>query len=183
MVQSMLKYVAVIVISLFTAAVGGGNALADDPGRKGVATFDRTTLMVDDMQKNWDFWRNVMGYAITKEPFVLPKAENKYLGWSEDATVLFAQLKSPDGAGIGLLEVTQDGFPELAVQEHPTGIGGAILVHTVVDIEGVYERAKAAGAVLKPLGLSPTGLSKQMYVRAPSGHILEMYELLPTAAE
>jgi len=33
--------------------------------------------------------------------------------------------------------------------------------------------------IVKPLGLSATGRSQQMFLRAPTGHFVEVYELLP----
>lgn len=145
----------------------------------GSARFDRTTLVIRDMQESLSFWRDVMQFEVVRQPITLPSTENQYLGWSSEATVTFAGLVSPDGAGVGLLEVSEDGFADLNIKRHPTGHGGVVLVMIAKNIEILYERALEADAVLKPLGLSPTGRSKQMYLNSPSGHVLEVYEVLP----
>jgi len=146
----------------------------------GTARLDRTTLMIKDMEASYAFWRDVMQFEIIMEPRELDDGENVYLGWSNEAAVRFARFQSPDGAGIGLLEVVQDNYADLNLKDTPTGYGDAILVLIATDIDAVYARAVDANAVLKPLGLSPTGRSKQMFLEAPSGHILEVYEVLPT---
>ncbi len=157
------------------------NPLQAEPS--GTARLDRTSLVVKDLSKSIAFWRDVMRFEMVGQPRALPPSENRYLGWSKEATVRFARLQSSDGAGIGLLEVTQEGFPSLNIEDHPTGHGGIVLVLVATDIEALYARAKAAGAVHKPLGLSPSGRSKHMYLKSPSGHVLEMYELLPQSAD
>jgi len=149
----------------------------------GTAKFDRTTLVIKDMQKSLEFWRDVMNYTVKNEPRTLPKTENKYLGWTMEATISFARLYSSEGAGIGLLEVQQEGFGSLYIENQATLYGGVILVHPATDIKAIYERAVKANAVLKPLQKSPTGLSMQMYLKSPSGHVLELYELLPKTTD
>ncbi|MEM7277551.1 MAG: VOC family protein [Pseudomonadota bacterium] len=155
-----------------------GFAVANEPGS---ARFDRTSLVVQQMDSSVVFWRDVMGFELVLEPRTLPSTNNPYLGWTEDAVVRFARFVSPDGAGLGLLEVQQPGFPSLKIKDHATGHGGVILVMVATDIEALYKRAVKAKAVLKPLGLSATGLSKHMYLKSPSGHALELYELLTEA--
>lgn len=145
----------------------------------GAARLDRTTLMIADMKASFSFWRDVMKFEVILEPRELERSENIYLGWNDNAVVSFARFQSPDGAGIGLLAVVQEDYANLKLKETPTGYGDAILVLVAQDIDALYARAMEADAVLKPLGLSPSGRSKQMFLEAPSGHILEVYELLP----
>jgi|GEM_PF-610191 len=150
-----------------------------DAQESGTARLDRTTLMIRDMEESFAFWRDVMQFDVIMEPRELDRGENVYLGWSDAAVVRFARFQSPDGAGIGLLEVVQEDYADLNLKDTPTGYGDAILVLIATDIDAIYARAQATGAVLKPLGLSPSGRSKQMFLEAPSGHVLEVYELLP----
>lgn len=164
-----------LCVAITLCSVFSQSAISDDHGE---ARFDRTTLVVRDMEASVRFWRDVMDFELVMEPRVLPPTENLYLGWSIDATVTFARFVSPDGAGVGLLEIQQENFASLDIESHATGYGGVILVMVAKNIDGIYERAKDAGAVFKPLGLSPTGRSKQMYLKSPSGHVLELYELL-----
>ncbi len=164
-------------VLLATAGVAAPQAAFAD--HHGTARFDRTTLVIREMDESMVFWRDVMGFEVAVEPKVLPQRENTYFGWTEDAVVTFARLVSPEGAGLGLLEVRQTAYASLDIEESATGHGGVILVFVATNIDGLYERAAKADAVLKPLGLSNTGLSKQMYLKSPSGHVLEIFELLP----
>lgn len=66
------------------------------------------------------FWRDIMKFEVVIEPVILPKAENKAIGWSDQADVRFARLQSPQGAGIALLEVKQDGYHDLELRINPS---------------------------------------------------------------
>lgn len=171
--QKILKY---SVSCLAMIIVHPANA---ETGATGTARFDRATFIVKDMQQSLSFWRDVMQFELLFEPRELPRLENEYLGWTKDGVLRFARLQSPDGAGIGLMEIRQPDFPDLNIAKYPNAHGSVIFVHVAKDIEALYERAQKAGAVLKPLGLSRSGRSKQMYLKSPSGHVLEIYELLP----
>lgn len=168
--QKLMLSVATIVL------LCGVSAKAEEPG---TARFDRASLIVKDMEKSLSFWRNVMQFELLFEPRQLPPIENEYLGWRKEAVLTFARLQSPDGAGIGLMEIKQPNFPDLNLEENTNAYGSVIFVHVAKDIEQLYTRAQKVGAVVKPLGLSRSGRSKQMYLRSPSGHVLEIYELLP----
>ncbi len=157
-------------------AIASPPVLADE---RPEVRFERSTLVVSDLQPSIAFWQDVMGYDLIMDARTLPVSENAALGWTEAATVRFAQLMSSSGTGIGLLEISETGFPDLEINRSPTGIGGVVLVHTSTEIDALHERAAKAGAVIKPLGLSPTGLSWNLYLQAPSGHILEVYQLRP----
>lgn len=173
--RSFTSGFATLVATIFLL-VTPAQALTDE---EGTARFDRTSLVIDNMDESLIFWRDVMQFELLFGPTELPRAENEYLGWTDQAVVRFARFKSPDGAGIGLLEVTQDGFGDLEIEQNPTGHGGVILVLVATNIDALHSRALSAGAVLKPLAISSTGRSKQMYLKSPSGHVLEIYELLP----
>jgi catechol 2,3-dioxygenase-like lactoylglutathione lyase family enzyme len=168
----LLAFVAVCLIA--------GPARAQD---KGTARFDRTALVIKDMYASMAFWRDIMKFEVVIEPVILPKAENKAIGWSDQADVRFARLQSPQGAGIALLEVKQDGYHDLEIAYKPVAYGGVVLVFEAKDIDALYQRALKAGAVAKHLGASPSGKSKQMNLRAPSGHLLEIYEFNPEKPE
>lgn len=177
---SLLSYVVTSYMAVsFCVSNVYADSHADVSAMPGTASFNRTTLVVRDMDASIEFWRDVMNFKVRSEPRTLPPQENKYLGWKEATTeVAFAGLLSHDGAGVGLLEIKDEGFPSLNIQETPAAYGGVVLVFIAKDIEALYERAVKADAVFKPLSLSPTGFSKQVYLRSPSGHVLEIYELL-----
>ncbi|WP_108811983.1 VOC family protein [Sphingorhabdus sp. Alg231-15] len=167
-----------LIISLVAAFLVSASPVQAETS--GTARFDRASLIVKDMEQSLLFWRDVMQFDLLFEPRQLPPLENEYLGWTKNAVLTFARLQSPDGAGIGLMEIKQPGFPDLELEKYPNAHGSVIFVHVAKDIEALHNRALAAGTVLKPLGLSRSGRSRQMYLRSPSGHVLEIYELLPT---
>lgn len=170
-----------LTVSSKAAHAGSSDNTTDEASSviKGTASFNRTTLVVRDMNASLAFWRDVMNFDVHTQPRKLPPQENKYLGWSEETTeVRFARVLSPQGAGVGLLEIKDEGFPSLNIKETPAAYGGVVLVFVARDIEALYERAVRANAVFKPLSLSPTGLSQQTYLRSPSGHVLEIFELI-----
>lgn len=176
----MSKTVALFSAFLAWTLLAPSVVQAEEAGK---ARFDRATFIVKDMEESLAFWRDVMQFELLFEPRKLPPLDNEYLGWTKEGVLRFARLQSPDGAGIGLMEITQPGFPDLNIEKYPNAHGSVVFVHVATDIEALYKRAKEAGAVLKPLGLSRSGRSKQMYLKSPSGHLLEIYELLPEPAK
>ena len=153
----------------------------------GTANFLRTTLVIPDMAASMAFWGDVMGFALVQKPRTLPPAADLALGWTADAQVTFARFQSDEGAGVGLLEVHQDGFPNIAgtpgIAAHPTGMGGVVLVFTAKDIEAIYERALAAGVVHTPLE-RPAGQGYLiLHLKSPGGYILELYESRASAED
>ena len=147
----------------------------------GYASFARTTILarMEELAPSITFWRDVMGFAYAGDP----QARSGFaslLGWSEQATTYFTSFKSTDGSTVALLLVEDEpNFPTLQLPETGTAYGGVVLVHTAKNIRDVYDRAVEHGVeILKPYGPSRTGLSIQILLRAPTGHVVEIYELL-----
>lgn len=147
----------------------------------GYATLIRTTVLarLADLEPSITFWRDVMGFDYAGDPepragFASP------LGWSEDSTTYFTTFTSRDGAMFALLMVEDTpGFPALDLPDAGTAYGGMVLVHMGRNIGDVYDRAVAHGVdIIKPYGPSRTGRSMQMLLRAPTGHMVEVYEMI-----
>ena len=158
------------------------SVLADShQGGDGYATLIRTTVLarLSDLAPSVTFWRDVMGFDYAGDPeprngFASP------LGWNEDSTTYFTTFTSTDGAMFALLMVEDTpNFPALKLPETGTAYGGVVLVHMGNDIGDVWERAVAHKVpVLKPYGPSRSGRSMQMLLRAPTGHVVEVYEMI-----
>ena len=148
---------------------------------QGYASFARTTILarVADLAPSITFWRDVMGFTYAGDPE--PRSGfASLLGWSEQATTYFTSFKSTDGSTVALLLVDDDpNFPTLQLPAAGTAYGGVVLVHTAKNIRDVYDRAVEHDVeIIKPYGPSRTGRSIQILLRAPTGHVVEVYELL-----
>ena len=147
----------------------------------GYATLIRTTVLarLSDLEPSITFWRDVMGFDYAGDP--QPRTGFAHpLGWSEDSTTYFTTFTSKDGAMFALLMVedTPD-FPALDLPDSGTAYGGVVLVHMGRNIGDVYDRAVAHGVdIVKPYGPSRTGRSMTMLLRAPTGHMVEVYEMV-----
>ncbi|MDE0681012.1 MAG: hypothetical protein OXI11_12540 [Gammaproteobacteria bacterium] len=160
--------------------VAGAQADSHEP-EPGYATLIRTALFgrLSDLEPSITFWRDVMGFDYAGDPeprtgFAHP------LGWNEDSTTYFTIFTSKEGAMIGLLMVedTPD-FPALDLPDSGVAYGGVVLVHMGKNIRDVYDRAVEHGAdIVKHYGPSRTGRSNTMLLRAPTGHMVEVYEMI-----
>lgn len=147
----------------------------------GYASFARTTILAryQDLEPSITFWRDVMGFEYAGDPE--PRTGfASILGWSKQATTYFTSFKSTGGSTVALLLVEDDpDFPTLQLPESGTAYGGIVLVHTAKNIRDVYDRAVQHGVeIIKPYGPSRTGRSIQILLRAPTGHVVEIYELI-----
>ena len=148
---------------------------------EGYTTFIRTAIVARyaDLEPSIVFWRDVMGFEYGGDP----QPRTGYaspLGWVAEATTYFTAFTSKDGAMVGLLMVEDSpGFPKTDLPDASASHGGVVLVHTAVNLKAVYDRAVAAGVdVLKPFGPSQTGRSNQILIKAPTGQLVEVYELI-----
>ena len=170
------------LLVLLAGVVMFAGAQADShKAEPGYATLIRTTVLarLADLEPSITFWRDVLGFEYAGDPE--PRTGYAHLlGWNEDSTTYFAIFTSKDGAMFALLMVedTPD-FPALDLPDTGTAYGGVVLVHMGKDIGDVYDRAVAHGAdIVKPYGPSRTGRSMTMLLRAPTGHMVEVYEML-----
>lgn len=148
----------------------------------GYASFIRTTIVAQraDLEASVTFWRDVMGFEYSGEPSPRIGSGNEYLGWNEDATTYFTTFISKQGSMVGLLMIEdQADFRTQAPVRPATAYGSVVLVHTAENIRDVYDRAVAHGVeIVKPYGPSSTGRSIQIMLRAPTGHFIEIYEMI-----
>jgi len=170
----MKTLVAVFVVGLLTLA-GSANA-------EGYASFARTTIVgrLADLEPSVTFWRDVMGFEYGGAPQPRTGSGNKYLGWSDNATTYFTAFNSKEGSTVALLLIEEEPeFPTQAPYRPATAYGSVVLVHTAKGIRDIYDRAVAHGVeIVKPYGPSGSGRSIQIMLRAPTGHFVEIYEVL-----
>ncbi len=152
----------------------------------GYASFARTTILARyaDLEPSIVFWRDVMGFSYAGDPKPTTGTTSP-LGWDENAVRYFTAFTSKEGSTVALLMVEDaPDFPSVNLPENGVAYGGVVLVHTAKNIRDVYDRAVANNVdIVKPYGPSTTGLSIQMMFRAPTGQMVEIYEMIPQPAE
>ena len=150
---------------------------------EGEANFARTTLIArySELAPSVTFWRDVMGFEYSGDPQPRTGSAHEQLGWDEGATTYFASFKSAGGSTIAILVVDdQDGYPVADLTPSGAAYGGVVLVHTATGLDKIHERAIEHGVdIVKPYSPSPTGLSMTVFLRAPTGQLLEIYEMIP----
>ncbi|MEQ8735888.1 MAG: hypothetical protein RIC29_13260 [Rhodospirillaceae bacterium] len=148
----------------------------------GYASFARTTIMgrLADLEPSITFWRDVMGFSYMGDPRPTT-GDSSPIGWDENATRYFTAFTSKEGSTVALLMVEDaPNFPSLDLPDEGAAYGGVILVHTAKNLEDVYNRAVANNVeIIKPYTPSATGRSMQIYLRAPTGQMVEIYEMIP----
>lgn len=169
-------------ITIVSALLALTNPVAEAQNSPGYASFARTTIVgrLSDLEPSIVFWRDVMGFDYRGDPEPRTGSGNEFLGWDETATTYFTAFSSKEGSTVALLLVEdQSDFPEQKPFAPATAYGSVVLVHTAKGIRDIYDRAVANGIeIVKPYGLSGSGLSYQMMFRAPTGHMVEIYEVI-----
>ena len=173
-----MKHLAAILIIALMSLPGIARS-------EGYASFARTTIIARfaDLEPSITFWRDVMGFEYAGAPQPRSGSGNEYLGWSDAATTYFTAFKSKEGSTVALLLIENEpDFPTQTPHNPATAYGSVVLVHTAKGIRDVYDRAVAHGVeIIKPYGPSGTGRSIQIMLRAPTGHFVEVYEVIAQA--
>ncbi|MGB1876209.1 MAG: VOC family protein [Rhodospirillaceae bacterium] len=178
----MRRFIAVFAVLLLPAPAAA-DGYETEPG---YASFARTTILARyaDLEPSITFWRDVMGFTYTGDPRPTTGSSSP-IGWDEEAVRYFTAFSSKGGSTVALLMIEDDpDFPAVTLPESGAAIGGSVLVHTAKNLEDLYNRAVANDVtILKPYGPSVTGRSMQIYLRAPTGQLVEIYEMIPQLAE
>jgi len=166
---------AIDAVEWFRKAINYSNANSKD---KGTASFVRTTILCrySDLQESIVFWRDVMGFDYEGDPNPVT-GTSSLLGWDKDAVRYFTKINSVGGSTVALLMVEDDDYPKLDLPEIGNALGGVVFVHMAKNIKAIYNRAIENDVeIVKPFGPSTTGRSIQIFLRAPTGHFIEVYE-------
>ncbi len=151
-----------------------------DSGATEVSTsFTRTTLIgrYSDLQPSVTFWRDVMGFDYGGDPTAPNPPQASALGYNEKATVYFAKFTAANGSTVGLLMIDDaPDFPQLDSSQ-PGAYGGVVLVHQTTNLKAINASAVEHGVeILRPLhSMGQEGVGA-MHLRAPTGHVIALYE-------
>lgn len=176
-------FVALTILLSPVFQVSHATAEESEPG---YASFARTTIIARyaDLEPSITFWRDVMGFSYMGDPRPSTGTTSP-LGWDEKAVRYFTGFTSKEGSTVALLMVEDaPDFPSVNLPKDGVAYGGVVLVHTAKNIRDIYDRAVANNVdIVKPYGPSTSGRSIQMMFRAPTGQMVEVYEMIPQPAK
>ena len=136
-------------------------------------------ISVSNLDRSIEFYRELLGLEVAVRR-VFEGAQYERLLALRGTRGTVALLKSHN-AQIELFEFTnpspKPGDPNRPVCDH----GITHICVEVTDIEGEYERLKAAGVTFHCNPLDFSGVAKAIYGRDPDGNVFELLEISKTA--
>lgn len=145
------------------------------------ATLTRAAFFAEQPDETIKFYINVLGYEEGPTARnVGPYPAGNHWGIPEGAHLRMTYLKSLDGAYVNVLGLEDSSLPQGAQSTGTQNSYGTImLIHTVNDIDGVFQKALEGGyTVIKPPTLTTTETSLQMFLLDPNGIRIELIERL-----
>jgi catechol 2,3-dioxygenase-like lactoylglutathione lyase family enzyme len=135
-------------------------------------------IVVQDMQKNLHFWRDVMGLKVAIDFW----EEGEFIDTVQQLSGVklhMIKLTAPDGS---MIELLQD-------ESHPTPAPERNLLYdrgirhmafSVADIEASWHALREQGCptLSEPI-TSPDGKARLFFTRDPEGNLLEMVQMFP----
>ncbi len=145
------------------------------------ATLTRAAFFAEEPDETIKFYINVLGYQEGPTARnVGPYPADNHWGIPEGAHLRMTYLKSVDGAYVNVLGLEDASLP-LNTQSKSTqnSYGTVMLIHTVNNIDGVFQKALEGGyTVIKQPTLTTAGTSLQMFLIDPNGIRIELIERL-----
>lgn len=147
----------------------------------------RAVTVTYDLERSLLFYRDILGQEIVEDAVLSTARARDWLDVSARAELRFVVLRGraeyPGGpiaggriAFIGVRE--PDGSRPHPRASRRATQGDVILPHRVRGIDAIHARLQRAGfEILFAPRVSATGLSRNMMVYDPNGHIVELFEL------
>ena len=146
--------------------------------------IDHVNLVVQDLERMTDFYRDVLGLSVTKRVTISGDWVSATVGLADvHADVVYLDL--PAGPRIELIRYNRPAFPRPADAGKPNAPGIRHLAFKVDDIDASAERLRRAGvklfsAVQRVPDTQVTyagGIRKRLvYFHDPEGNLLELCE-------
>lgn len=141
-----------------------------------IKNIRHTGIVVSDLEKSLNFYKDLLGFKITKQMDEAGKYIDAVLAMSH-VKVTTIKMTAPDGQIIELLYYHS--HPRKQKPREICDIGIAHIAFTVNDLDQVYDRIKAEGVPFNsPPQLSPDGYAKVTFCLAPEGTLIELVEVL-----
>ncbi len=133
-------------------------------------------IVVDDLEKSLYFYRDLLGFQITKQMEESGDYIDNMLALRR-VRVTTVKMALPGGQMIELLKY-QSHPPKEGLRE-VCDIGITHIALTVNDLDSEYDRLRSEGVLFNtPPQLSPDGYAKVTFCRAPEGTFIELVEVL-----
>lgn len=135
-----------------------------------------TGIVVQDMQKSLEFWRDVMGLTVAVDF----REQGEFIDTVQHLTGVnlhMIKLTAPDGSMIELLHDVAHPTPPPADNDL-CDRGIRHIAFTVADVEESWKKLNEAGCeLLSAPVLSPDGKAKLFFARDPEGNLLEIVQV------
>jgi catechol 2,3-dioxygenase-like lactoylglutathione lyase family enzyme len=149
-----------------------------------IESIDHVNLVVRDLKRMTEFYRDVLGLRVTKEVSISGEWIDEVVGLNGVVgDVVYLEL--PSGPRIELIDYKSPRGVEQGVDNHPNVFGLRHMAFRVSSIEAVAEKLSAAGIAfqseVKTVPDSQVkyagGVRKRLvYFRDPEGNLLELCE-------
>lgn len=142
-----------------------------------ITQIRHTGLVVADLDKALHFWRDLLGFALTRQMEESGPHIDAMMGL-KDVRVTTVKLTAPDGGMIELLHFHS--HPDRAIWTGaPYSTGFTHVAMTVTDLDATSEKLRVEGVTFFAVPqLSPDGSVKVTYCQGPEGILLELVEVL-----
>lgn len=141
-----------------------------------IENIRHTGIVVKDLEKSLHFYRDLLGFQITKQMKESGKYLETILGL-EGVKVTTVKMAAPDKQMIELLKYHSHPGKEEVRKLYEIGISH--IAFTVIDLDSEYERFRNKGVEFSsPPQLSPDGYAKVAFCKAPEGTFIELVEVL-----
>jgi glyoxylase I family protein len=136
-------------------------------------------IVTDDLEKSLHFYRDLLGFTITKQLEERGPYINNMLAL-EDVVVTTIKLAAPSGQQMELLYFSS--HPRSSRLSETCAIGITHFAITVDDLDKAYVTLRNAGVPFNaPPQFSPDGSVKVTYCKAPEGTFVELVQELRTS--
>ena len=142
-----------------------------------VTAIRHTGIVVSNMETSMPFYRDLLGLQVWWDQIEEGPMMESVTG-IPGARVHTVKLKAPDGVSVELLEYLSAPKPVPPLSS-ANDVGCNHVALQVTDLDGLYEKASAAGIHFNtPPVVTPGGKAKVTYCRDPEGVYLELVEIL-----
>ena len=141
-----------------------------------IKSIRHTGIVVDDLETSLRFYRDLFGFTIIREAEECGDYIDAILAL-ERVKVKTVKLTSPDGQ---LIELLKYDYPAaVRSQRKINDIGIGHIAFQVDDLDREYHRLGMIGVLFNsPPRISPDGVAKVTFCRAPEGTFIELVEIL-----